>query len=254
LKNRYGTSDDDWHGFAYPENHTKFEEEKVMVRVNSEKPCFAPDRDSTYCFIGSGGGSGGYGLRFCKRYVITSSEFLYYVALLNSAATEFYNKHVGSILGGKFYMYNQRFLKPIPLRTPSPRLETSITGLASEITAAVEQITELKYKISDISSYHTRYTFCSAILDLADPIELSDDSYRQDSIRTDETADVETSEEVYRVVMKRSHTIGFDSEAVRDFTFELLAAQDRRLSRSDAEHGRSVDRGRTGANGRVRIR
>jgi seryl-tRNA synthetase len=33
--------------------------------------------------------------------------------------------------------------------------------------------------------------------------------------------------------MKQSHTIGFDSEAVRDFVYELLTVQDRRLSRSE---------------------
>lgn len=43
----------------------------------------------------------------------------------------------------------------------------------------------------------------------------------------------ETGEEIYRVVMKRGHTIDFDSEAVREFVFELLTAHDRRLSRPE---------------------
>ena len=45
--------------------------------------------------------------------------------------------------------------------------------------------------------------------------------------------DVETAEKVYQVVMKRNHEMEFDDERVRDFVFEMLTAQDRRLTRTE---------------------
>jgi len=41
------------------------------------------------------------------------------------------------------------------------------------------------------------------------------------------------SEMIYQVVMKRGHTLDFEREEVRDFVFELLKAQDKRLGRME---------------------
>lgn len=54
--------------------------------------------------------------------------------------------------------------------------------------------------------------------------------------------DVETAESVYQVVMKRGHELMFTDERVRDFVFELLTAQDRRLTRSEVLNMDTPDR------------
>ena len=105
--------------------------------------------------------------------------------------------------------------------------------MAEEIQHNRKEVTDLEPETADIGNYLGDYDRSSMLLDLADSIDLSGDSYRQDPIRTDERVTAETSAEVYQVVMKRGYTIGFDSEAVREFVFELLTTQDRRLSRSE---------------------
>lgn len=232
LGNRSGVNSNNWYGFAYPKNHAKFTDDKVMVRVNSHQPCFVPDFEGKYYFVGSGGGSGGYGLRFKDEYTTSRDEFIYYVSLLNSAATEFINEHVSGILGGKYYMYNQRFLRPLPLKTPDHKVSDTVIERADELVSVVEELDDLKYKISDIRNYLMEAPKRSTILDLADSIDLDDDDYRQGPIRTNDMMQVD-SEIVYQVVMKQGHTLDFERKQVRDFVFKLLKAQDKRLGRME---------------------
>lgn len=232
LKNRSGVGENDWHGFAYPKNHPKFTDDKVMVRVNSHEPCFVPDLDGKYYFVGSGGGSGGYGLRFREEYVSSNDDFLYYVCLLNSAVTEFVNEHVSAILGGKYYMYNQRFLKPLPLKSPKEGEKQKVSKYGKDMLELVEKLTDLKYKISDVRNYLIEFDRESTILDLADSIDLDDDDYRQDPIRINNKIEV-SSNTIYQVVMKRGHTLDFEDRSVRDFVYKLLKAQDKRLGRME---------------------
>jgi hypothetical protein len=232
LKNRSGVGEDDWHGFAYPKNHPKFTNDKVMVRVNSHEPCFVPDLDGKYYFVGSGGGSGGYGLHFREKYVSSNDDFLYYVCLLNSAVTEFVNEHVSAILGGKYYMYNQRFLKPLPLKSPKERQKQKVSEYGEDMLELVETLTDLDYKVSDVRNYLMEFERESTILDLADSIDLDDDDYRQDPIRINDKMEV-SSNTIYQVVMKRGHTLDFEDKSIRDFVYELLKAKDKRLGRME---------------------
>jgi type I restriction-modification system DNA methylase subunit len=232
LKNRSGVGENDWHGFAYPKNHPKFTDDKVMVRVNSHEPCFVPDLDGRYYFVGSGGGSGGYGLRFREEHVSSNDDFLYYVCLLNSAVTEFVNEHVSAILGGKYYMYNQRFLKPLPLKSSERQQKEKVSEYGEDMLDLVETLTDLEYKVSDVRNYLMEFERASAILDLANSIDLDDDDYRQDPIRINDKMEV-SSENVYQVVMKKGHTLDFEEESIRDFVYELLKSQDRRLGRME---------------------
>jgi len=232
LKNRSGVNEGNWYGFAYPKNHPKFTDDKVMVRVNSHEPCFVPDLEGKYYFVGSGGGSGGYGLRFKEEYVTSRDQFIYYVALLNSTITEFINEHVSGILGGKYYMYNQRFLKPLPLKTPDDKISDAVIEKANDLVSIVGELDDLKYKTSDIRNYLMEVEKRSTLLDLAKSIDLSDDDYRQDPIRTKDKMEV-SSEKIYQVVMKRGHTIDFNDEQIRDFVFRYLKVKDKRLGHSE---------------------
>jgi hypothetical protein len=230
LKDREGgkwRDKEQWWAFSRRQNLKRMEPNKIMTNILSSYNRFTADIKDEYYF------TGGYGIDLTEQYAPTSEDYLYYVALLNSRALEFYHKHIAPIFGGKYYSYNKRYLEPYPIVLPENAPEDTICSIAEDIQDNRKQGTGLDLKTSDIGNYLDNYERPSTLLDLADSIDLSGDSYRQNPIRTDETVGVETSEAVYRVVMKRSHTIGFDSEAVRDFAFELLTARDRRLSRSE---------------------
>lgn len=111
--------------------------------------------------------------------------------------------------------------------------DDEMARLADEIQFARTEITDLEYKTSDVRNYLGDHDRPSSVLDLAQSVNLDDDDYRQKPIRKEVKMDVETVEEVYQVVMKRSHEIDFADERVRDFVYKVLTAQDRRLTRSE---------------------
>ncbi|WP_096391436.1 Eco57I restriction-modification methylase domain-containing protein [Halopenitus persicus] len=224
--------DDRWWAFGRRQNVDKMEPDKIMTNIMSSYSRFVADLDGEYYFLG-GGNAGGYGVQLMDEYAPSDEEHLYYVALLNSSVLEFYHKHIAPIFGGKYYSYNKRYLEPHPVVLPDDVPSDEVVDLADRIQTARAEITDLEYKTSDIRNYLSEYDRSSTVLDLAQSIELDDDDYRQGPIRRDAQMDVETAEEVYKVVMKRGHEIGFDDERVRDFVFGMLTAQDRRLTRSE---------------------
>ncbi len=211
------------------------EPDKIMTNIMSDYNRFAVDTEGEYYFIG-GGNAGGYGVDLMNEYAPTSGDHLYFVALLNSSVLEFYHKHIAPIFGGKYYSYNKRYLEPHPVVLPEDVPDEMVEELADNIKETREKITDLEYKTSDVRNYLSDYECSSAVLDLAQSINLDGDDYRQGPIRKDVNMDVETAEEVYQVVMKRGHELDFDNEQVRDFVFEMLKAKDKRLTRSEVLH------------------
>lgn len=222
---------DDWYGYIYPKNLTKFHPAKIMLGVLRQEPSFVPDPQGEYYFVG-GGTAGGYGLHVRQEYVDDEDDLLYFTAILNSRVLEFYHKHISFIFNSKYYSYGRNFLEPHPLTEPRDELKTKVVQKAKDIKNCYDEIAELGYKVSDVRNYLPDYECRSTILDLADSINLDDDDYRQDPIRTNDKMAV-SSEKVYQLVMKRGHTIEFGDEQVRDFVFNFLKAQDKRLGRSE---------------------
>lgn len=222
---------DDWYGYVYPKNLTKFDSDKIITNIMSSYNRFVADTDSEYYFIG-GGNAGGYGIQLREEYAPSSEDLLYYVALLNSQVLEFFHKHIAPIFGGKYYSYNKRYLEPHPIVLPGSAPKEAVERIAEEIKTKREQRTDLRYRTSDVRNYLEEFHRDTTILDLVTSTSLDDDDYRQDPIRTNDKMNV-SSERVYQVVMKRGHTLDFEKERVRDFVFELLKAQDKRLGRME---------------------
>ncbi|QRV16007.1 N-6 DNA methylase [Haloterrigena salifodinae] len=224
--------EDDWYGYIYPKNLVKFDPKKIIVGVLRQEPSFVPDPDGEYYFVG-GGTAGGYGLHVREEYVSGEDDLLYFASILNSRVLEYYHKHISFIFNSKYYSYGRNFLEPHPLTTPDSDLKEDIIAIAESIKERNDEIAELGYKTSDIQNYLPDYECDTTLLDIADSMDLDDDDYRQDPIRTNEKMNVQTTDEVYQVVMKRGHYIDFDSEEVRDFIYQLLKSQDRRLNRTE---------------------
>jgi len=235
LKGREGGKWEDveqWWAFGRSQNLNKMEPDKIMTNIMSDYNRFAVDTEGEYYFIG-GGNAGGYGVDLMDEFAPASEDHLYYVALLNSSVLEFYHKHIAPIFGGKYYSYNKRYLEPHPIVVPENAPDGAVEEMAEEIKETREQITNLEYKTGDVRNYLPDYEKDGSILDLAQSINLDGDDYRQGPIRKDVKMEVDSADRVYQVVMKRSHEIEFRHERVRDFVFELLTAQNRRLSRSE---------------------
>jgi len=227
LKDR-DVQDDRWWAFGRRQNVDKMEPDKIMTNIMSSYSRFVADTEGEYYFLG-GGNAGGYGIQLRDEFVSESEQHLYYVALLNSRILEFYHKLIAPIFGGKYYSYNKRYLEPHPVVLPDEAPEEEIRKIAGEIQSTRETITNLEYKTSDLRNYLSEYKCSSAVLDLAESINLSGDDYRQGPIRKD----VDTESEIYQVVMKRGHELGFGDKRIRNFVYELLTAQNRRLTRSE---------------------
>jgi hypothetical protein len=235
LKGREGgkwENVEQWWAFGRSQNLAKMEPDKIMLNIMSDYNRFAVDTEGEYYFIG-GGNAGGYGVDLMNEYAPRSEDHLYFVALLNSSVLEYYHKHIAPIFGGKYYSYNKRYLEPHPIVLPENTSKDAVENLAGDIKETREAITDLEYKTEDVRNYAAEYDRSWTVLDLAQSVNLDDDDYRQGPIRKDVKMDVETSDKVYRVVMKRNHEIEFANERVRDFVYEVLTAQDKRLTRSE---------------------
>lgn len=234
LKRRDGgawAEEENWWAFGRKQNIEKFESDKIMLGVLRQEPSFVPDTEGEYYFVG-GGTAGGYGLRLREEFAPSSSDTLYFGGVLNSRVIEFYHKHISFIFNSKYYSYGQTFLEPLPIVVSEGERKERMSEIAEKIRDSIEEITELEFKRGNILNYVASYDRNHTILDLVRSVDLDDDDYRQDPIRKNDKMEVDT-EEVYQVVMKRGHTLDFENERVRDFVYDLLKAQDRRLGRSE---------------------
>jgi type I restriction-modification system DNA methylase subunit len=218
--------EDDWYGYIYPKNLTKFKSAKLLLGVLRQEPSFVPDPKGEYYFVG-GGTAGGYGLHLRDEYSNGDDDLLYFTAILNSRVLEFYHKHISFIFNSKYYSYGRTFLETHPIMNPEDALKERIVEQTEQLNDDYDEIATLELRSSDIRNYLNEDRD-STVLDLAQSIDLSDDDYRQGPIRTNDEAEAN-----YQVVMKRGHTIGFEDESIRDFVYELLTAQDKRLGRSE---------------------
>ena len=231
LKDRSLQNEEQWWAFGRRQNVEKMEPDKIMTNIMSSYNRFVADTDGEYYFVG-GGNAGGYGIQLRDEYAPGSDDLLYYVALLNSKVLEFFHKHIAPVFGGKYYSYNKRYLEPHPIVVSENAPDDQIETKAEQITEKRKERTDLQYRTSDVRHYLEDYDRDSTVLDLASSTSLDDDDYRQDPIRANDKMEVD-SEMVYQVVMKRGHTLDFEREEARDFVFELLKAQDKRLGRME---------------------
>ena len=109
-----GKMGNEWYGYVYKKNHTKFGVPKLLVPSIATGSCFAADLEGKYYFVGSGGGGGGgYG-------IIISSESgfsnLYLLGLLNSSLLSSYLKFVSTQFRGGYIALNRQYIEQLPIR------------------------------------------------------------------------------------------------------------------------------------------
>lgn len=108
--------EDDGYGYIYPKNLPKFDSEKVITNILSKYNGFVADTTGEFYFVG-GGNAGAYGLELEEN--VSDRSILYYVALLNSRALEFYHKYIAPIFGESTTRTTSGISNPI--RSSCPR-------------------------------------------------------------------------------------------------------------------------------------
>ena len=84
--------------------------------------------DGKYTFVG-GGNAGGYGLIL----IDTSFSYKYLVGLLNSQLIDLFIKSGSTKFRGGYYSYAKRFIENTPIKKPTQKQESQITGIVEKI-------------------------------------------------------------------------------------------------------------------------
>ena len=114
LRNK-GKMGQEWYGYVYKKNHTRFDSPNLLVPAIATGSCFAADLKGEYYFVGSGGGGGGgYGLTVLEGSDLSS---LYLLGVLNSKLLSEYLKSISTPFRGGYYALNRQYIETLPIRT-----------------------------------------------------------------------------------------------------------------------------------------
>jgi hypothetical protein len=110
-----GRMGDEWYGYVYKKNHTRFVLPKLLVPSIATGSAFAADLRGRYYFVGSGGGGGG-------GYAITmpgaeDAAYLYLLGLLNSTLLSAYLRSISTPFRGGYIALNRQYIEQLPIST-----------------------------------------------------------------------------------------------------------------------------------------
>jgi hypothetical protein len=110
-----GQMENEWYGYVYKKNHTKFGFPKLVVPSIATGSCFAADLKEKYYFVGSGGGGGGgYGITISPE---SHLSYLYLLGLLNSSLLSTYLKTISTQFRGGYIALNRQYIEQLPIHT-----------------------------------------------------------------------------------------------------------------------------------------
>lgn len=107
-----GKLGNEWHGYVYKKNHTRFEQPKLLAPAIAAESCFAADLNGKFYFVGSGaGGGGGYGI------VVNDEEInsLALLGILNSTVSTFYLRVTSTPFRGGYFALTKQFIEHLPV-------------------------------------------------------------------------------------------------------------------------------------------
>lgn len=122
---------ENWHGYVYKKNHTKFEQVKILAPSIANQACFAIDEVGDCFFVGSGGGGGGgYGITI-KDGVNLSSRFL--ISILNSPVSTFFIRQISTTFRGGYMALNRQYIERLPIPVATCNQVSVVERIASWI-------------------------------------------------------------------------------------------------------------------------
>jgi hypothetical protein len=140
-----GNMGQEWYGYVYKKNHTRFGAPKILVPSIATGSCFAADLEGKYYFVGSGGGGGGgYGITLRGE---SNLPYLYLLGLLNSRALSTYLRAISTPFRGGFLALNQQYIEQLPIR-PINFSDKSDKANHDKMVSLVERMLELHMRLA----------------------------------------------------------------------------------------------------------
>jgi hypothetical protein len=104
--------EDDWYGYVYEKNHTRFDEKKLMTPVLANESRFSVDYRGDSMFVG-GGTAGGYGVSLSDEKTVSHE---YIAALMNSRLLEWIVQKTSSKFKGDSFAYGKQYIEDLPIK------------------------------------------------------------------------------------------------------------------------------------------
>jgi adenine-specific DNA-methyltransferase len=115
-----------WYGYVYPKALNVLSRPKLFTPDIAPSPRFSFDRAGIYSF--TGGAAGGYGI-IPKE----AEDFKYLLALLNSKVAFWFIKKTSTQMRGGWFSFESRYIKNIPIATPSKSQKSEIESLVDKV-------------------------------------------------------------------------------------------------------------------------
>ena len=146
-KRNKGRMGDDWYGYVYKKNHTRFGLPKLIVPSLAKGSAFAEDFTGKYYFVGSGGGGGG-GYGIVLNSDTTRQHYMYLLGVLNSNLLTQFLKIISTDFRGGYIALNRQYIEQLPIRTidfdnPDDKAQHDrMVGYVEEMLALHKQLAE----------------------------------------------------------------------------------------------------------------
>ncbi|MDD5085600.1 MAG: N-6 DNA methylase [Candidatus Omnitrophica bacterium] len=114
-RNKGKLKKNNWYGYIYKKNHSRFEQQKLVTSSLCSTSRFAFDESGKYYFVGSGiGGGGGYGI-IASRHPKSQYNYLSLLGVLNSNLMSYFILKKGSPFSGGWVGIDKHFIDKIPV-------------------------------------------------------------------------------------------------------------------------------------------
>jgi hypothetical protein len=152
-KREKGRMGQEWYGYVYKKNHTRFAIPKLLVPSISTGSCFAADMDGKYYFVGSGGGGGGgYAIVFS---IETRYSYLYLLGILNSSLLNTYLKTISTPFRGGYIALNRQYIGQLPV-CPINFSDPSEKARHDKMVSLVDQMLSLNKQLPSVKTDHEK--------------------------------------------------------------------------------------------------
>ncbi|MDM3849231.1 MAG: Eco57I restriction-modification methylase domain-containing protein [Aphanizomenon gracile PMC627.10] len=144
-----GNMGENWYGYVYRKNHTRFDSPKLLVPAIATGSCFAADLCGDYYFVGSGGGGGGgYGISILGNINIS---YLYLLGILNSKLINHFLKLISTPFRGGYIALNKQVIEKIPIKLLDLSKSTDQL-IYNRMIKLVEQMLYLHTQINEVNT------------------------------------------------------------------------------------------------------
>lgn len=146
-----GHMGEQWYGYVYKKNHTRFGLPKLLVPSLATGSCFCADLDGQYYFVGSGGGGGGgYGV-----IVKEGINPLYILGLVNSKLLSEYLRCIASTFRGGYIALNRQYISRLPIRMID-LANTNKRSRHDHVVSLVQTMLDLHKQLEGVKTNYAR--------------------------------------------------------------------------------------------------